>query len=70
MDLDNKDFEDAYDIALYEEWKELKKDGFIDKTKSFKWYKEWAKKWDRVTTDLLIKLYMKEHKTMDILHIG
>ena len=66
----NDDFEDAYDLVLYEEWKELKAGGYIDKTKSFNWYKEWSKKWYQVTTDVLLTLYMKKHNTMDILHIG
>lgn len=66
----NDDFEDAYDLALYDEWKELKVGGYVDKTKSFKWYKEWAKKWYQVTTDVQLTLYMKKHNKMDILHIG
>ena len=50
------DFEDADEIAMFEEWIELMEEGYLNKSQRWKWYKNWCKRWNEVRQDVLIQL--------------
>lgn len=58
------------DKKIYEEWLRLKEEGVITYREPLKWYKDFYKKWKKITKELPALLDKQERHMMDIFNIG